>query len=278
MNLRIGSMAARQSTAGAGDAPLYWNDAAPAARAGADPWSQRPSILLVDHDPALRRSVETYLQEHNMRVLSACDARDVAGRVAGGEPSLVLLDLRLDQSGGFGLLQEIRAHSDIPVIVTNGERGDEIDRVLGLELGADDYVAEPYCLRELVARIRAVLRRREPGGRCAASLKGERVRFQFGGWQLSRRTRRLTDAAGNPVRLTKGEYALLNAFLEAPLRPLSREQLLQATRVHEDVFDRSIDVQIYRLRRRLEDDPRAPRVIKTERGFGYVFALAVESF
>jgi two-component system OmpR family response regulator len=144
-----------------------------------------------------------------------------------------------------------------------------------LELGADDYVIKPFGLRELLARVRAVLRRRE-SGRQAAPRDAARGRCRFGGWQLDRRSRRLTDPNGVPVALTKGEYALLIAFLDAPLRPLSREHLLQATRVHEDVFDRSIDVQILRLRRKLEIDPSAPRVIRTERGIGYVFALPVE--
>jgi two-component system, OmpR family, response regulator len=144
-----------------------------------------------------------------------------------------------------------------------------------LELGADDYVTKPFSLRELLARIRAVLRRRDASRTVVQPDQG-RVRSKFGGWQLDRRARRLTDPAGAAVALTKGEYALLVAFLDAPLRPLTREHLLQATRVHEDVFDRSIDVQILRLRRKLETDPSAPRVIQTERGVGYMFALPVE--
>jgi DNA-binding response OmpR family regulator len=127
----------------------------------------------------------------------------------------------------------------------------------------------------LLARVRAVLRRFDIG-RAAPPRNPERSRFRFCGWQLDCKTRRLSDPAGAPVALTKGEYALLLAFLDAPQRPLSREHLLQATRVHEDVFDRSIDVQILRLRRKLERDPSAPRVIQTERGVGYVFAVAVE--
>jgi DNA-binding response OmpR family regulator len=189
---------------------------------------------------------------------------------------VVILDLRLGEEDGLDLLREIRSRSDVPVIITTGHRCDEIDRVIGLELGADDYVSKPFGLRELLARIRAVLRRRESARR-ALQRHPEQSRCRFGGWEFNRRTRRLTDPNGMPVTLTKGEYALLIAFLDAPQRPLTREFLLQATRVHEDVFDRSIDVQILRLRRKMEIDPSAPRIIQTERGVGYVFALPVET-
>ena len=191
------------------------------------------------------------------------------------EVNLVLLDLRLGQDDGLDLLREVRSSSDVPVIIITGHRRDDIDRVVGLELGADDYLTKPFNLRELLARVRAVLRRFEKGG-TAPARNPERSRFRFSGWQLDQKTRQLTDPDGTPVALTKGEYALLLAFLDAPQRPLSREHLLQATRVHEDVFDRSIDVQILRLRRKLERDPSAPRVIQTERGVGYVFAVPVE--
>src|SRR5262249_41540062 len=162
-----------------------------------------------------------------------------------------------------------------PVKIIPGRRRDDIDRVVGLELGADDYLTKPFNLRELLARARAVLRRFDIG-HAAPARDPERGRYRFSGWQVDRKSRQLTDPTGAPVALTKGEYALLLAFIDAPQRPLSREHLLQATRVHEDVFDRSIDVQILRLRRKLERDPSAPRVIKTERGVGYVFALPVE--
>jgi two-component system OmpR family response regulator len=174
-------------------------------------------------------------------------------------------------------LREIRSHSDVPVIITTGHRADEIDRIVGLELGADDYIVKPFSLRELLARVRAVLRRGEMG-RVARSHDPERGGYRFDGWQLERRGRRLLDHSARPVSLSKGEYALLLAFLAAPLRPLSREHLLQATRIHEDIFDRSIDVQVLRLRRKLEINPGTPRVIQTERGVGYSFALPVEPF
>jgi two-component system, OmpR family, response regulator len=237
---------------------------------------QTLSILVVEDDHVMRRMVVDYLEEHNIRALSASGRQEVMRNFAEGEPDLVILDLRLDQEDGLDLLREIRTRSDVPVIITTADRREEIDRVVGLELGADDYVTKPFSLRELLARIRAVLRRQE-AGRAASQPDPERGRCRFGGWQLDRRIRRLIDPGGTQVALTKGEYVLLTAFLDAPQRPLSREQLLQATRVHEDIFDRSIDVQILRLRRKLEPDPSAPQMIQTERGVGYVFALPVET-
>jgi two-component system OmpR family response regulator len=235
----------------------------------------QPTCLVVEDDRTLRQLVINYLEDHDIRAISASGREEVAMLLAREEPSLVILDLRLGQEDGLDLLREIRSHSDVPVIITTGHRRDEIDRVVGLELGADDYITKPFGLRELLARIRAVLRRRE-AGQVAAQRDTDKSRCRFGGWQLDRRNRRLSDSGGNPVALTKGEYALLLAFLDAPQRPLSREHLLQATRIHEDVFDRSIDVQVLRLRRKLETDPSAPSIIQTERGVGYVFALPVE--
>jgi two-component system, OmpR family, response regulator len=232
-------------------------------------------VLVIDDDPSMRHMIVNYLEQQNMRVVAASQRQEVMRHFSAGEPSVVILDLRLGQEDGLDLLREIRSRSDVPVVITTGHRRDEIDRVVGLELGADDYLTKPFGLRELLARIRAVLRRRETGG-IAARREAEQGRCRFGGWQLDRRGRRLTNSSGAPVALTKGEYALLTAFLDAPQRPLSREHLLQATRIHEDVYDRSIDVQILRLRRKLETDPSSPNIIQTERGVGYVFTLPVE--
>ena len=233
-------------------------------------------VLVVEDDHAMRRMVVDYLEDHSMRGLSAFGRQELVRHFAAGEPDLIVLDLRLDQEDGLDLLREIRNRSDVPVIIITGDRRDEIDRVVGLELGADDYITKPFSLRELLARIRAVLRRQE-AARNAPQRDPELRRSKFGGWQLDRRLRRLVDPGGSQVALTKGEYALLTAFLDAPQRPLSREQLLQATRVHEDIFDRSIDVQILRLRRKLEPDPSMPQIIQTERGVGYTFALPVQT-
>jgi DNA-binding response OmpR family regulator len=232
-------------------------------------------ILVVEDDPALQRMILDYFAENNIRTLLACGRQDMVGQLGSTEVNLVILDLRLGQEDGLDLLREIRSSSNLPVVIITGHRRDDIDRVVGLELGADDYLTKPFNLRELLARVRAVLRRFD-GGHAAPPRDPERGRFQFCGWLLDCQTRQLTDPAGALVTLTKGEYALLIAFLDAPQRPLNREHLLQSTRVHEDVFDRSIDVQILRLRRKLERDPSRPRVIQTERGVGYVFAVPVE--
>src|SRR5215469_5225763 len=232
-------------------------------------------VLVVEDDPALQRMILAYFEENNIRTLVASGRQEMVNRLGSAQVRLVILDLRLGDEDGLDLLREIRASSDVPVIIITGHRRDEIDRVVGLELGADDYLTKPFSLRELLARVRAVLRRFD-AGRSAPIREPARGRWRFSGWQLDRRTRRLTDPDGAPVALTKGEYALLTAFLDAPQRPLSREHLLQATRVHEDIFDRSIDVQILRLRRKLEADPSNPTIIRTERGVGYIFDLPVE--
>jgi DNA-binding response OmpR family regulator len=240
--------------------------------------SSRPvCILVVEHDPAMRHEVVDYLIEHDMCAVSATGRQEMIGHLAASELDLVILGLRLGEEGGLDLLREIRARSDVPVIITTGHRGDESDCVVGLELGADDYVTKPFGLRELLARVRAVLRRQESAS-AKSHRESERSRYRFGGFELNRRTRRLTDPNGAKVSLTKGEYATLIAFLDAPQRPLSREYLLHATRMHEDVFDRSVDVQVLRLRRKLEIDQSEPSIIRTERGVGYMFALLVERF
>jgi two-component system, OmpR family, response regulator len=231
-------------------------------------------ILVVDDDLALRHLISDYFGQHGIQTVSVTGRPAVAHQLAGGDTSAIILELHLGQDNGLDLLREIRSSSDVPVILT-GRSHDEVDCVVGLELGADDYLAKPFSIRELYARFRAVLRRRESGG-SLRTRDVERGGYKFGGWRLDRRTRRLIDPQERPVTLSKSEYALLLAFLHAPERPLSREYLLQATRLHEDIFDRSIDVQVLRLRRKLEADPKAPRVIRTERGVGYVFAIPVE--
>src|SRR5258708_9693287 len=246
------------------------------AAQGTDNSARDAHILVVDDDPATRRMVTRYFEEPAVSASSAAGRQDLTRHLAEAEPSLIILDLRLGKEDGLDLLREIRSSSDVPVIITTGHRLDEIDRVVGLELGADDYVTKPFGLRELLARVRAVLRRHELG-RLARAREPQRGGYKFGSWRLERQGRRLLAADGSPVTLTKGEYALLVAFLDSPQRPLTREQLLQSTRVHEDIFDRSIDVQVLRLRRKLETHASVPHIIRTERGIGYVFALPVEA-
>jgi two-component system, OmpR family, response regulator len=243
------------------------------------------TVLVVDDDPAMRAMVADYLGSRGFDVSTAADGAEMARALAGGTVHLVLLDLKLSAEDGLDLLRGLRAASKVPVIVLTGQRREEVDRVLGLELGADDYLTKPFSLRELLARIRAVLRRGEaapPGPRAPGvpdepGAKETPTRFRFAGWELDLRVRGLTSPDGRSVPLTRGEFVLLVAFLRSPGRVLSREQLLAASRVHEHVFDRSIDVHILRLRRKLEADPSQPEFIQTVRTVGYMLAVAVET-
>jgi two-component system, OmpR family, response regulator len=232
-------------------------------------------ILAVDDDPAMRKLIADYLTSHGFRVSTAAAGAEVGRIMDEGIVDLVVLDLKLGEEDGLQLVNELRARSSLPIIVITGHWRDDVDRIVGLELGADDYLTKPFNLRELLARVRAVLRR----AATAPPQDGKGARYRFAGWELNLRTRRLTSPAGTPVALTIGEFSLLTAFLGSPQQVLSRDQLLTATRVHdEEVFDRSIDVQILRLRRKLEIDASAPELIKTERGVGYVFAVPVQVF
>jgi len=242
-----------------------------------DEISKAGQILVVDDDPTMRRTIISYFEEHNVPASAASSRRELRRHLAATDPSLIILELGRGKDNGLDLLREIRSHLDVPIIVVTGDRRDEMDRVVSLELGADDYLTKPFGLRELLARVRAVLRRQEMG-RAARARDPERGGYRFKGWQLERRNRRLVDSSGTPIPLTKGEYALLLAFVQAPQRPLTREQLLHATRVHEDILDRSIDVGVSRLRRKLGTNPSAPQVIQADRGVGYIFALPVEPF
>jgi two-component system, OmpR family, response regulator len=239
------------------------------------PSPQLGRVLIVDDDRAMRQMIASYLSAHNCLTVELGDPAAVMQHVESGGFSLIILDIHLGQKDGFDVLRQVRERSDIPVIIITGQRQDEIDRVVGLELGADDYLAKPFNLRELLARAKATLRRQEMG-RLAIGGPQQRGGYRFEGWELRRKTRTLTNPQSEEVPLTKGEYALLVAFLDAPGRPLAREQLLQATRTHDDIFDRSIDVQVLRLRRKLEQDPSHPAMIRTERGIGYIFDVPVE--
>lgn len=230
-------------------------------------------VLIVNHDPAILEAVSSYFSDHECPTSCLSDWSKL--KYGGTRPSLIIMDQPLGLHDGLDRLRSIRSKSDVPIIVT-GNRVDEVDSILSLELGADDYIVKPSP-RELLARTRAILRRRQMP-RVAPARKREGGGYRFNGWRLDCYGRNLVDPEGTPVSLTKGEHALLLAFLGAPERPLTREHLVNATRLHEDVFDRSVDVQVLRLRRKLEADPNAPCAIRTERGIGYVFALPVERF
>src|ERR1051325_10556586 len=239
------------------------------------PASVHPHVLVVDDDPTIRELVSDYLGKNELRVTAVPDGAGM--RDALGQPvvDLVVLDLGLRGEDGMTIARRMRDESEIPMVMLTG-RKEEADRVMGLELGADDYITKPFSPRELLARIRTVLRRRRAEVRQG---KPDGVRaYRFDGWELNLNVRRLTAPDGRTIALTNGEFSLLVVLLGAPHRILSRDQLLDLSRLHNDeVFNRSIEVQILRLRRKIEPDPADPRYICTERGAGYVFGVPVET-
>jgi DNA-binding response OmpR family regulator len=230
-------------------------------------------ILVVDDDAATRDMVAQYLGQHQLKASVASNVADAEQQLAEGVFDLVVLDLGLPDQDGTAFARKLREKSQLPIVMLTG-RNEEADRVMGLELGADDYVTKPFSPRELLARIRAVLRRAQAAkaGRRETELRA----YRFGGWELRTGTRKLVSPDGRSIPLTNSEFSLLLAFLKAPQRILTRDQLLEATRLYDDVYDRSIDVQILRLRRKIERDATEPALIKTERGVGYYFDATVE--
>jgi two-component system, OmpR family, response regulator len=234
-----------------------------------------PHVLVVDDDPSIRELVSEYLGRNDFRVSAVADGRGMQERISQEVVDLVVLDLRLRGEDGMALARRLRDESAIPILMLTG-RSDEADRVMGLELGADDYLTKPFSPRELLARIRTILRRRRAEVRQG---RPEGIRaYRFDGWELNLNTRRLTSREGRHVALSNGEFSLLVVMLGAPNRILSRDQLLDLSRLHNDeVYSRSIDVQIMRLRRKIEPDAAQPRYIQTERGVGYLFGVPVET-
>ena len=232
-------------------------------------------LLVVEDDGEMRNLVARLLREGGFRVSTARDGREMWEVVESpaGAPDLVLLDVMLPGASGLDLLRRLRERGRLPVMMLTA-RGEEMDRVLGLELGADDYVAKPFAPRELVARVRALLRRAAPAG-TAHDARSRRI--AFAGWTLDTARRELLSPDGVAVDLSGAEYDLLLAFLEHPGRVLSREQLLEVARrrVSSDPFDRTVDVQVSRLRRKIEPEESSPPLIKTVRGAGYVFVAEV---
>jgi len=230
-------------------------------------------ILIVDDDAEIRSMFSQYLEKNGLRVTAVADGRGMAQALDGGRIDLIVLDLMLPGDDGLTLCRNLRAKSDTPVIMLTA-RGDETDRIVGLEMGADDYLAKPFSARELLARIKAILRRARS---LPQNLQPEGARhIRFGDWVLDTSYRQLISAANVVTPLSGAEYRLLRIFLSHPNRVLNRDQLVDLTQGKEaDPLDRSIDVQVSRLRNRLGDDPREPHLIKTVRGEGYVLAVDV---
>jgi two-component system OmpR family response regulator len=231
-------------------------------------------ILIVDDDAEIRSLLRDYLERNGMRAEAVADGNGMRTALQRGRFDLVILDLMLPGEDGLTLCRDLRARSNLPVIMLTA-RGEETDRIVGLEMGADDYLPKPFNPRELLARIKAVLRRAQSLPESPASVDARRMRFA--GWTLDLTTQQLTSPNGVVTPLSSGEYRLLRVFLEHPNRVLSRDQLLDFTRGREATpFDRSIDVQVGRLRRRLGDAGREPALLKTVRNEGYVLAATVE--
>ena len=232
-------------------------------------------IAVVDDDASVRDAVCDLVASEGYEPVGCATAAALFAALS-GRIDLVVLDLRLPDRDGFSVAAAVRASSDVPIIMLTGRAGD-LDRIMGLEIGADDYVVKPFNTRELLARIKAVLRRR---GRETppAPVSGLRHGYRFPGHEIDLDRRRLTTTRGEPVALTVAEFDLLVALVGAAGRVLTREQLLELThRVADDVFDRTVDVLILRLRRKIEREPTNPRFIRTERGHGYVFDAPVEA-
>jgi two-component system, OmpR family, response regulator len=235
-----------------------------------------PHILIIDDDASIRDLVVEYLSRNEMRVSAGASGREMLEVLDREAIDLVLLDLKLPGEDGMQLARTLRERATVPIVLLTG-RAEEADRVMGLELGADDYVTKPFSPRELLARVRAVLRRYQLQATLPERDNTRRA-FRFSGWELNLRTRRLTSPAGVTVELSNGEFSLLSAFCRAPQRVLSRDQLLSMSRLHEaEVYERTIDSQIRRLRTKIEPDAANPVLIVTERGVGYRLASEVET-
>ena len=231
-------------------------------------------ILVVDDDNEIRSLLHEYLQKQGYRVTAVADGKGLRAAGATSHPDLIILDLMLPGEDGLTLCRDLRAKSEIPIIMLTA-RGDETDRIVGLELGADDYIAKPFSPRELLARIKSVLRRARA---LPENLKtDESGLFRFSGWTLDAATRNLTSPQGVVVALSGTDFRLLKIFVDHPSRVLTRDQLIDLMLSRDaGPYDRAIDVQVSRLRQRLGEDAKEPAIIKTVRGQGYVFAAHVE--
>ncbi len=231
-------------------------------------------ILVVDDDPRVRQMLVSYLEGEGFQVETADGGAQMRVVMAKTCPDVILLDLVMPGEDGLSLARELRAQSNIPIIMLTG-RGDVIDRIVGLEVGADDYITKPFHLREVLARIRTVLRRAQPVVPNANSAGNNEIR-EFEGWRMDFTRRELFSPSGERVTLSTGEFDLLTVFVNHPNQVLDRDRLMDLLKGQEwSAFDRSIDTQVSRLRKKIEENPAQPRLIKSVRGVGYVLASKV---
>lgn len=234
------------------------------------------TLLLVDDDSEICELLSDLLRKYGYSVLTAGDGKQMFNLMNEHVVDLIVLDVMLPGEDGLTLCRKLRSQSSLPIIMLTAN-SEDTDRIIGLEMGADDYMAKPFNPRELVARIKAVLRRSQDSNAQLLKNNGESDIYEFAGWQMETASRRLLSPEKIEIILSAGEYALLNIFITRPRRVLSRDQLLEL--LHNRTygpFDRSIDIQVSRLRQKLDDDPKKPQIIKTVRGGGYLFAPQVE--
>jgi len=239
----------------------------------------KATILSVDDDEGLQTVVSHYLSGEGYAILSANSGKQLMDVLQSNTPNIILLDLVLPDTDGISLLAQLRTRPKIPVIVVSG-KSDTTEKIVCLEMGADDYITKPFEMRELSARIKAVIRRSEEvptGSGPVQAVQEQDDQIRFGEWILDRAQFQLFDKKKNSADLTTGEYKLLEALVSAPNKVLSRERLFELTRASDyDSFDRAVDIQIGRLRKKLNDDPKEPQFIKTVRGAGYMFCGTIE--
>ena len=234
-------------------------------------------VLIVDDEPEIRTLLREYFELEGYRVSEAKDGAELRAHLEKHPVSLVTLDINLPGEDGFALAREIRAKRNVPIVMISGKQ-DPIDRIVGLELGADDYITKPFHLREVLARVRAVLRRYQPEDRKVAALDGlpKEECYRFDGFELFPQRRELSNANGKVVELTTAEFNMLELFVARPARVMSRDNIMDLLKGHDwSPLDRSIDTLVARLRKKIEPDPDHPKLIKTVRAVGYVFAVEV---
>lgn len=241
--------------------------------------SNKAVVLSVDDDEGLQTVVSMYLEGEGYSMLSATSGKELMAKLADNKPNIILLDLVLPDTDGISILAQLRSMQKIPVIVVSG-KSDTTEKIVCLEMGADDYMTKPFEMRELSARIKAVLRRSEemPTGAANQSVQEGRTEIRFGNWVLDKARFQLFDTKGVSADLTTGEYKLLEALVDAHNKVLSRERLFELTRESDyDSFDRAVDIQIGRIRKKISDDPKDPHYIKTVRGAGYMFCGEIKN-